>query len=43
MRAKPGDRVRRPDVREGGQKFRDSERRQRGAAAQGENFRHIAL
>jgi hypothetical protein len=29
--------------REGGKKFRDAERRQRGATAQGENFGHAKL
>ena len=37
------DGVSRADGRERGQKFRDSERRQRGAAAQGDNFGHAKL
>ena len=38
-----GDRVLRPDRRECGKKFRDPERRQRGSAAQGDDFGHSEL
>src|SRR5579864_6934283 len=43
LRGEPRDGVSRPNGRERGQKFRYSKRRQRRAAAQGENFGHTFI